>query len=64
MGTAPDSEIYGNHIYYNGWKGPNRTHGHGIYSQNNTGAKLLAENIVHDQFADGVHLYGLDVQPR
>jgi hypothetical protein len=28
-------ELYGNLVYYNGWLGPDRHHGHGMYCQNN-----------------------------
>jgi hypothetical protein len=31
---ARDSEIYGCIVYYNGWDGTDRGHGHGIYTQN------------------------------
>jgi Big-like domain-containing protein len=54
---ASDSELYGNIIYYNGWEGPDRGHGHGIYVQNQTGTKLMADNIVFDQFSFGLHAY-------
>ena len=30
--SATDSEVYGNLVYYNGWDGPDRGHGHGVYS--------------------------------
>src|SRR5205807_8483784 len=38
---AVDAEIYGCLIYHNGWQGldPDRGHGHGIYTQNQTGQK-------------------------
>ena len=34
---ATDAEINGCLIYYNGWNGTDRGHGHGIYTQNQTG---------------------------
>jgi uncharacterized protein (TIGR03437 family) len=57
---APDFEAYGNLIYNNGWSAPDRGHGHGIYTQNDTGLKLYRENIVLQQFGDALHLYGSD----
>jgi len=57
---APDSEAYGNIIFNNGWEGPDRGHGHGIYSQNKTGTKLLSDNISFNNFADGIQAYGSD----
>ncbi len=38
---AEDAEIYGNVIYYNGWDAPDRGHGHGIYTQNDTGQTII-----------------------
>ena len=65
VGTAlgaypPDQhiEIYGNIIYYNGFQSPDRSHGHGVYIQNQTGEKLVAENIVFHQYHSGLHLFG------
>lgn len=55
-----DSEIYGCLIYYNGWDAPDRGHGHGIYTQNETGTKTLRDNIIFDQFSFGIHAYGSD----
>ena len=57
---SPDSEAYGNLIYYNGWQGGgnDRGHGHGIYVQNRDGAKQLTDNIIFDQFALGIQAYG------
>jgi hypothetical protein len=51
-------EISGCVIYYNGWKGPDRGHGHGIYAQNARGTKRIVDNIVFHQFAYGIHAYG------
>jgi uncharacterized protein (TIGR03437 family) len=55
---AVDSEIYGCLIYNNGWVGPDRGHGHAIYTQNDTGLKLIRENIMFNQFGNGMQLYG------
>lgn len=54
---AVDSELYGNLVYYNGWEGPDRGHGHGLYVQNNTGMKYLANNFVFSNFGWGLHAY-------
>ncbi|HET9985615.1 MAG TPA: Ig-like domain-containing protein [Longimicrobiales bacterium] len=51
---APNAEVYGSIIYNNG------THNnldHGIYAQNNTGSKRIADNIVFNQMAYGIHVY-------
>jgi hypothetical protein len=45
-------------IYHNGWKGPDRGHGHAIYAQNRQGTKHLVDNILFNQFAYGIHCYG------
>ncbi len=55
---AVNSEIYGCIIYNNGWVGPDRGHGHAIYTQNETGTKLIRENIIFNQFGNGMQLYG------
>jgi hypothetical protein len=57
---APDTELYGNIVYYNGWQAPDRAHGHGLYAQNQTGTKRIVDNIVFDQFARGFQIYGSD----
>ena len=51
-------EIYGCLIYNNGWKAPDRGHGHGIYTQNERGTKLLVDNVLFNQFGYGIHAYG------
>lgn len=58
---APDSEIYGCIIYYNGWQAPDRAHGHGIYSQNRFGARRIRDNIIFGQFEKGIQIYGSEV---
>ncbi len=54
---ATRSELSGNIIYYNGWDGPGRAHGHGIYVQNERGTKPILGNVVFSQFRDGIHAY-------
>ncbi|MGB9898656.1 hypothetical protein [Thermanaerothrix sp.] len=55
---APDVVIYGNLIYNNGWKGPDRGHGHGIYAQNQQGSKWIEDNIIFNNFSGyNLHVY-------
>lgn len=56
--SAPDNEFYGNIVYYNGWLGPDRPHGHGVYMQNKDGRKLLQDNVVFGNFEYGMQIYG------
>ncbi len=56
--TAPDAEIYGSIIYNNGVQGPSRGHGHGIYAQNSSGTKRIADNVIFNQFGYGIHIFG------
>jgi hypothetical protein len=59
--SAIDSEIYGCIIYGNGWKGPDRMHGHCIYTQNETGFKTISDCILTTPYGDGqqtVQAYG------
>lgn len=51
-------EISGCLIYNNGWQGPDRAHGHGIYAQNARGTKRIVDNVIFHQFAYGIHVYG------
>jgi hypothetical protein len=55
---AVDSSAFSNLIYYNGWQGPDRAHGHGIYSQNRRGKRIIQGNIIFGQFSHGIHAYG------
>lgn len=55
--TALHSEVYGCIIYNNGSIGSSRGHGHGIYSQNNEGIKLIRDNILFNSFSLGIHIY-------
>jgi len=54
---AIDSEIYGCIIYHNGYRGNDRGHGHGIYTQNAQGTKLITDNIFFNSFGIGIHAY-------
>lgn len=59
--TAPDTTIYGNIIYHIGWSAPDRDHGTAFYIQNDSGVKLLKDNIAFNSFRHGFQLYGTDV---
>ena len=55
--SAINSEIYGCIIYHNGYIGNERGHGHGVYIQNETGTKLVTDNIIFNSFGIGIHAY-------
>lgn len=55
---ALNAEIYGSLIYNNGWQATDRGHGHGIYSQNQTGTKTIRDNIIFQGFDLGIQVYG------
>lgn len=56
--SVPDMEIYGTVIFNNGWRAPDRTHGHSIYSQNSTGEKWIRDTILFSPFSFNMHIYG------
>lgn len=56
--SAKRTELIGNIIYYNGWDGPDRGHGHGIYIQNEAGTKRVIDNVIFSNFGNGIHAYG------
>jgi hypothetical protein len=60
--ASPDTEVYGNLVYYNGFinpQGADRVNfGHGMYFQNLTGRKTVGDNIIFDNAAYGMQLYG------
>lgn len=56
-GPAEDAEIYGCVIYYNGWDAPDRGHGHGIYTQNSLGTKIIRDNILFNGFELNIKIY-------
>ena len=55
---APDMEVYGSISIYNGYIGPDRPHGHGIYVQNSVGSKLIQDDFVGDNADEGIQAYG------
>lgn len=52
-----DVEITGCVIFNNGWQGPDRGHGHGLYLKSYTGPVVARDNIIFNQFGYGVHAY-------
>lgn len=54
---ASSAEIYGCIIFNNGWRGPDRGHGHGLYLKSDEGPLVARDNILFDQFGYGVHAY-------
>ena len=56
--TANTNEVYGNVIYYNGYSGTDRGHGHGVYVQHQGATpKPIHDNVIFDQFGYGIHAY-------
>src|SRR5947208_1373949 len=55
--AMPDVEIYGSILYNNGWQGPDRGHGHGLYLKNDVGPVVARDNVVFNQFGYGIHIY-------
>jgi len=58
-------EVSGCLVYNNGWKELNGGgHGHGAYCQNSNGVMRLSDNIIFDQFANGIQGYTVNSQVR
>jgi hypothetical protein len=55
---STDSEVYGSILYDNGWKAPDRGHGHAIYTQNQDGLKAISDCIMTGGYGYTVHAYG------
>ena len=55
--TASDVEVAGCIFYNNGWQGPDRGHGHGLYLKSFSGPVVVRDNIVFNQFGFGIHAY-------
>jgi hypothetical protein len=55
---AVDTEVYGCIIYDNGWKAPDRGHGHAIYTQNQNGVKTISDCIIARGYTFSMHAYG------
>jgi len=59
--NSENAVIYGNISYNNGWLGPDRGHGHGLYGQNEVGSKYIFENIIFNNFGEySYHIYRED----
>ena len=58
--TGTNNEYYGNVIYNNGWDAPDRGHGHGFYTQNQTGYKHYTNNFSFNQFGANLQTGGTD----
>lgn len=58
--TSTDSEMRGNLILNNGWRGTDRGHGPSIYAQNKgDGDKLIADNVIGPSYSmTGFEFYG------
>jgi len=55
--TAKNMKLTECIIYYNGWQGTDRGHGHGIYNQNISGVQTLSKCIVFGNWGCGLHTY-------
>lgn len=44
-------------IFNNGWQGPDRGHGHSVYTQNATGTKVIEDCILFQSFSTGLKIY-------
>ncbi|TMC55083.1 MAG: hypothetical protein E6J20_01180 [Chloroflexi bacterium] len=55
---AVNSEIYGSIVYNNGRQTAVSGYAHGIYTQNETGTKLIRDNVLFNQFGKGIMVYG------
>ena len=56
-GPARDAQVYGCIVYANGWLGPDRGHGHGLYIQSQADTKRLTDVVSFDNFATGMKAY-------
>ena len=61
--VSGDSELYGNLVYGNGWIGPDRYHGPGIYGQNHVSEsddywKYIQDNIVFGNYSNAMQFVG------
>ena len=52
-----DVEIAGCIIYNNGWQGPDRGHGHGLYLKSYIGPLAARDNVIFNQYGYGIHAY-------
>lgn len=59
---AVDAEVYGVLSFNNGWIGPDRPHGHGMYVQNDSeaGRKRVENSMFFNNFRYGIQGYGVN----
>ena len=63
--SSVNSEVSGCIIFHNGYIGPTRGHGHGLYVQNNNPAiKSITDNMIFNSFGKGMQIYGTSVPVR
>jgi hypothetical protein len=61
---ATDIDTYGCLVYYNGWKGTDRPHGHGIYAQNTQpSVKRVHDSFMYYNADHGAQFYGSSTAP-
>ena len=52
------TEIYGSLVYNNGWEGPDGSaKGNGIETQNTSGERRIADNVIFNQYSHGISAY-------
>ena len=56
--SAEGLEIYGTLVYNNGWIGPDRGHGHGLYLQNQFATKRVIDNVIFNNFSTNLKIGG------
>lgn len=61
--TAVDAELYGCVIYGIGAIGPDRYHGPGIYTQNQSGTKQITDNLLLSNYSTTLQAYGSQQAP-
>jgi hypothetical protein len=54
---AENLEVIGCLIYCNGYDDADRGHGHGVYTQNQLGTKVFADNVIFGGYSFGIHAY-------
>lgn len=57
--NSTNTELYGNLIYHNGWQVPEGgARGDGIDTQNQLGSRRIIDNIIFNQFSNGIAIFG------
>jgi Bacterial Ig domain len=61
---AGNTEVYGCLSYFNGWQGPDRAHGHGLYGQNvDPAQKKVLDCLIFNNYALGMQATGAGPTP-